>query len=197
MRQKIEKLLLNPFEDCSERSMLWTGVFAFSCGLAISYFGNIVFDGILQIHLAETDGLKTILGNISNVTILTIGLFALAKILYKKVRFIDILNNVLIARIPILFAGLMTISLGKFLPLSRFSTEDPTTFMQSMSQLDLAWIAVIAIFLLLFIFYFFYLLVVGVKHSINSKKHIHAILVIITVLVLDVVAMLLYRGWFL
>lgn len=196
MKQKIEKLLVNPFEDCSERTMLLIGLLTFGCTLAVSYFGNVVFDGIIQIHMGATDGFKIVLGNLSNVLILTLGLFALGKMLYKRVRFIDVLNNVLIARIPILFAGLLTIPMAAFIPKLDFIGEDPVALMNALRPLDLVWISIIAIFLLIFIFYFFYLLVVGIKHSVNSKKKKHVFIVIIGVLVLDVIALSIYRGYF-
>jgi hypothetical protein len=146
--------------------------------------------------LGSTDGIKAVLGNVSIVFILTIGLFVLARILYAKVRVVDILNNVLIARIPILFAGLLTIPMGQLLPADLGKDGDAMAALQDMGQLNLLWIAVIAVILLCFIVYFFYLLVVGVKHSINSKKPAHAFLIVITVLVLDVIATFIYRGYF-
>lgn len=196
MKNKIEKLLLNPFEDCTDRTLLGIGVLVFVVMISMSYFGDVVFDGITQIHIADSTGVKVVLGNISNLLILTMGLFALARILYDKVRLIDVLSNVLIARIPILFAGVLTLPMTKLLPVAGLSAEDTTAVLLNMDRMKMVWIAIIAVFLLVFVFYFFYLLVVGIKHSINSKKHTHAFLVVIVVLFLDVLATFVYRGYF-
>lgn len=196
MKNKIEKLLLNPFEDCRDRTLLGVGVLVFVAMIAVSYFGDVVFDGIIQIHIADSTGVKVLVGNLSNLLILTIGLFALARILYDKVRLIDVLSNVLIARIPILFAGVLTLPMTKLLPVAGLSAEDTTALLLNMDRIKMVWIAIIAVFLLVFVFYFFYLLVVGIKHSINSKKHTHAFLVVIVVLFLDVLATFVYRGYF-
>ncbi|PRD51265.1 hypothetical protein C5749_17735 [Sphingobacterium gobiense] len=66
----------------------------------------------------------------------------------------------------------------------------------SLDQSDMMWIALLAIFLLFMIVYFFYLLVVGIRHSINSKKFGHGFLIVIAVFVLDGMALLVYRGLF-
>jgi len=117
----------------------------------------------------------------------------LAKVLYKKTRFVDILNNVLIARIPLLFAGLLVIWMTKLIPIGK--TAEINVAM-SLDQSAMIWIALLAIFLLFMIVYFFYLLVVGIRHSINSKKFGHGFLIVIAVFVLDGIALLVYRGFF-
>lgn len=189
----MERLFLNPFEDYSERNLLWIGIVGFIVGITISYFGKIVFDGVIQIHMGATRLIAIILGNLSNMGILILGLFMLAKILYKKARFVDILNNVLIARIPMLFAGLLVVWMAKLIPIEKI-TE--ISFAASLDQSDMMWIAVLAIFLLFMMVYFFYLLVIGIRHSINSKKFGHGFLVVVMVFVLDGIALLVYRGFF-
>lgn len=193
MKYNIERLFLNPFEDYSEKNLLWIGIVGFVVGITISYFGKIVFDGIIQIHMGATSLTAIILGNLSNMGVLTLGVFILAKVLYEKTRFVDILNNVLIARIPMLFAGLLVIWMTKLIPMER--TAEINLGM-SLDQSVMIWIALLAIFLLFMIVYFFYLLVVGIRHSINSKKFGHGFLIVIAVFVLDGIALLVYRGFF-
>ncbi|PRD51266.1 hypothetical protein [Sphingobacterium gobiense] len=109
MKYNMERLFLNPLKDYSEKNLLWIDMVGFLVGITISYFGKIVFDGIIQIYMGATSLTAIILGNLSNMGILTLGMFMLTKVLYKKTRFVDILNNVLIARIPMLFAGLLVV----------------------------------------------------------------------------------------
>ncbi|TYR35077.1 hypothetical protein FXV77_14110 [Sphingobacterium phlebotomi] len=193
MKYNMERLFLNPFEDYSEKNLLWIGIVGFVLGIIISYFGKIVFDGIIQIHMGVTNITAIILGNLSNMGILTLGLFMLAKVLYKKTRFVDILNNVLIARIPMLLAGLLVVWMTKLVPMGKTAEIN---LAMSLDQSDMMWIALLAIFLLFMIIYFFYLLVIGVRHSINSKKFGHGFLIVIAVFVLDSMALLVYRGFF-
>ena len=193
MKYNMERLFLNPFEDYSEKNLLWIGIVGFVVGITISYFGKIVFDGIIQIHMGATSLTAIILGNMSNMGVLTLGVFMLAKVLYKKTRFVDILNNVLIARIPLLFAGLLVIWMTKLIPIGK--TAEINVAM-SLDQSAMIWIALLAILLLFMIVYFFYLLVVGIRHSINSKKFGHGFLIVIAVFVLDGIALLVYRGFF-
>lgn len=193
MKHNMERLFLNPFEDYSEKNLLWIGIVGFLVGITISYFGKIVFDGIIQIHMGATSLTAIILGNLSNMGILTLGLFMLAKVLYKKTRFVDILNNVLIARIPMLFASLLVVWMTKLIPMGKAAEIN---LAMSLNQSDMMWIALLAIFLLFMIVYFFYLVVVGIRHSINSKKFGHGFLIVIAVFVLDGMALLVYRGFF-
>lgn len=193
MKHNMERLFLNPFEDYSERNLLLIGIVGFVVSIIISYFGRIVFDGVIQIHMGATSLINIILGNLSNMGILTLGLFMLAKVLYKKARFVDILNNVLIARIPMLFTGLLVVWMTKLIPMGK-ATE--INLAMSLDSSDMIWIALLAIFLLFMMAYFFYLLVVGIRYSINSKKFGHGFLIVATVFILDGIALLIYRGFF-
>lgn len=195
MKHNSERLFLNPFEDYSESNLLLIGIAGFVISITISYFGKIVFDGIIQVHVGATSLIAIILGNLSNTVILTFGLFILAKILYKNARFVDILNNILIARIPMLFSGLLVVWMAKLIPMGK-TTKDEISFVASLDQSDMLWIAFLALFLLFMMVYFFYLLVVGIRHSINSKKFGHGFLIVVIVFVLDGLALLVYREFF-
>lgn len=197
MKNKLEKLFLHPFEDHSDRAMLMVGLLAFGLMIVISYVGNIVFDGIIQTHLAASEGWKIVLGNISNVSILTLGMYGIAKILYPAVRLLDIFNNVLIARIPLLFVGLVTIPMQSLLPASDLSPDAVLAYFENLDTLQMLGIAALAVVVLALLVYFFYLLVVGVKHSINSKKAAHGFIIVLAILLLDVLATFVYRSWFL
>ena len=193
MKHTIERLFLHPFEDYPERYLLWIGLLGFVLSLIISYVGGIVFDGVIQIHYKTTGLFAIIVGNLSNMTILTLGLFMLARILYRRTRFVDILNNVLISRIPMLVAGLLVMVTAKLIPMEKVSDIN---FATSLDPSNMMWIVLLAIFLLFTIVYFFYLLVTGVRHSTNSKKIGHGFLIVFVVLVLDGLALWVYRGFF-
>lgn len=197
MKTKLEKFFFHPFEDHSEKSMLMVGLLAFVLMLVVSYFGNLVFDGIIQIHLANSEGWQIIQGNVSNVVILTMGLFMLSKMIYPPVRLLDVLNNVLIARIPLLFAGLLTLPLQAILPANDLRPDEVMMYFEYLDTAQMLGIAAMAVVLLAMLVYFFYLLVVGVKHSINSKKAAHGFIIVLAVLLLDVLATFVYRSWFL
>lgn len=197
MKNKLEKLCFHPFEDHSDSAMLMVGLLAFGLMIVVSYLGNIVFDGIIQTHLAASEGWKIILGNISNVGILTLGMYGIAKILYPAVRLLDILNNVLIARIPLLFLGLLTIPMQSLLPASDLTKDQVFAYFDNLNTLQMLGLSAMAVAVLALLIYFFYLLVVGVKHSINSKKAAHGFVIVLATLLLDVLATFVYRSWFL
>jgi len=195
MKHKLTRLLINPFEDCQEIPLLVVGTGNFIISIMVSYRGKVLYDGVIQIHMGATSLSKIIFGNLSNLVILTAGLFVVAKIIYRKVRFIDVLNNVLIARIPLLISGLLVMLMSTLVPLHRLA-EEGVDFANSLGPTDMIWIAVLSVFLLFFMVYFFYLLVVGFRHSVNSKKVGHGFLVVIVVFILDGIALFVYRGFF-
>src|SRR5690606_1664946 len=195
MKNKWANMFLNPFEDFSERDLFIVGVIGFIGTVLLSYFGRVVFDGIIQIHIAPTKFSTILLGNLSNVTILVIGMLVMAKIVYRKTRFIEILNNVLISRIPIFLTGILVCGLGKVIPVGRIA-EEGFAFGKVLQSSDMVNIALLSIFCLFFIVYFFYLLVVGIRHSMNSKKLGHGFLIVVLVFILDAIALLIYRSLF-
>lgn len=175
--------------------MLLFGLAAFVSMIVISYFGNIVFDGIIQLHFADSELWKIVMGNVCNVSILTLGLLVLAKVLYPAVRLLDILNNVLVARIPLLFAGIITIPMQEMMPSSELGAEEVVAYFENLQSSQMIGFTAMAIAGLILLIYFFYLLVVGVKHSINSKKATHGVIIVLAILLLDVLATLVYRNW--
>lgn len=94
-----------------------------------------------------------------------------------------------------LFSGLLVVWMAKLIPMGK-TTKDEISFVASLDQSDMLWIAFLALFLLFMMVYFFYLLVVGIRHSINSKKFGHGFLIVVIVFVLDGLALLVYREFF-
>src|SRR5690606_35759882 len=197
MKNKLEKLCFHPFEDHPDSAMLMVGLLAFVLMILVSYLGNIVFDCLIQTHLAASEGWNNMLGIISNAGILTLGMYGIAKILYPAVRLLDILNNVLIARIPLLFLGLLTIPMQTLLPASDLTKDEVFAYFDNLNTLQMLGLSAMAVAVLALLIYFFYLLVVGVKHSINSKKAAHGFVIVLYTFCLELLATLVYRSWFL
>src|SRR5690606_22978390 len=161
MKNKLEKLCLHPFEEHSDSAMLMVGLLAFGLMIVVSYLGNIVLVGIIQTHVTASEGVKSISGNISDVDTLTLGRYGIAKILYPAVRLLDILNNVLIARIPLLFLGLLTIPMQSLLPASDLTKDEVFAYFDNLNSLQMLGLSAMAVVVLALLIYFFYLLVVG------------------------------------
>src|SRR5690606_32363125 len=94
-------LLLNPFAIISDKKQSLIGFISLIIGIMLIYNFQIQID-IFGIHLSENQSFKNAtLRQLFIITVLTITLFIIGKIINKKTRLIDILNTVLLAFIPL------------------------------------------------------------------------------------------------
>lgn len=99
--KKINKIL-NPIGFYSEQKLFIFGIIITIFGTLSAYFNNVFFDGIFDAHKGERGSLlQFFIDNIINISLLSIALYLLGYTLYRKTRFIDILNTVLISRLPL------------------------------------------------------------------------------------------------
>ena len=106
------KFLLKPFERYSENTLIPIGVVFMLVG---SYFGSVCqahFDGVLDLHFSNENVsfISSLLENTINVSVLSVCLFIVGRIVNNKTRIVDLLSTVLIARIPFYFGALFNIS---------------------------------------------------------------------------------------
>lgn len=96
-----KKFFTNPFVKYSEKSIfIFSGLFSI-LGIVVAYYANVRFDGLLDVHQFEKVSFWQVTQeNGINISVMTILLFVFGKIINSKTRFIDILNSVLVFRIP-------------------------------------------------------------------------------------------------
>jgi hypothetical protein len=97
----MKKLLFNLFEKYSEKKLLISGIAINLIGLLLCFYFNVNFLGFLKTDYVQTitwfQVIKHFLIIISTVSIVV---FIIGKVINFKTRFIDVLNSVLIAKIP-------------------------------------------------------------------------------------------------
>lgn len=162
--------LFNPFEKYQERNLLFFGIINFVITSILAIKLNIRFDGIIDIHIIEKVlWYQPIVDQLINIFLLTTTLFILSKIYNNKTRIVDVLNSVLVARIPFLISIFM-ISNKTMNSISEKllkNINNPEKI--QLNNLDLTILLVISTMLILILVWFFILLWNGFKVATFAK----------------------------
>lgn len=190
----MKKILLNPFEYFSEKSLIIVGTVATIVLSGTSAFFNARFDGVLDLHFSQpTTFFNTLIDNTVNVLVLALLLFALGKFRNTKTRFIDILSASVIARIPYYFVAFFNwnnvILIESEKRLQEFKALQPGS-LPTFENTQILILIVFAITALLFLAWYLYLLYQGYKVATNAKGGLEVVLFASTVLIAEVLSKL-------
>lgn len=189
------KIIFNPFAKFSEISLLIFGLVITLVGSWIGAYFGVIYDGVLDVHVSEISFLESLKFNFINVVSVFIFLFGLGKLVNPKSRLIDILNTVLISRIPIYIIGILI----NFFQLKNFS-ENVTKGNLDLENLpfDTADLVLLMIFTLIsfaFLAYKITLLVFGFKTATNAKKWHHWLFFAIAILLAEILSKFLISSF--
>lgn len=184
------KILINPFEKLQENQLLSIGVFAMLLGSFIGSALNARFDGFLDLHFTHHTSFSTVLlDNLINTTSSILLLFGLGRYINSKTRLIDIINTILVSRIPFyllpLFnlSGIISRASGLLIALSQNQIS-----VQDIPQFTFVFFIVFAFFTLIAIVWVVTLLFNGFKTACNSKTTLHHIIFAISILLSEVIS---------
>src|SRR5690554_380611 len=186
------KVLFNPFEKYSEKTLLIFGISATLLGSLVGYLMNARFDGIIDMHLVQGARFQNILlDNLINTLVLFILFFAFGKIINPKTRAIDMLNVSMICRIPMYLVALGNI--GGYLERATQNIMEGVDLdnLQNMPEFELLDLLVILIFSILSIGFLIWMIVLfwkGFKTATNTKRTRDIILFIILFIVAEVLS---------
>lgn len=190
MKAKLWKRIFYPFEHNTSNALLVVGILGY---LGLSLLGsqwNFISDGIIQMHGSKPRALwQVLINNAINSLSLSVLLFLLARLVYSKTRYIDVLTVVLISQLCLLINGLLL-----FNPAQQAAQKDLIPIilkgdftLNEIQVNQFVWMTILGILALVFIFYFFVLLIQGMKIAMNSKKGYHAVFIIVFTLLLDII----------
>lgn len=165
----MKTLLFKPFEKYSENRLLLIGSCALVAGTGLAFLLNTRFDGALDIHFGLEVKLITAIADQGIALISLVLFFFLAGLLINpKTRFVDVLNAVLIARIPLYLASLM--NLGGYTGAAGLEIEQSLLNPEhTISTVSIVILVVSIILIMLLIVWSFALLWNGYKIAANAK----------------------------
>src|SRR5690554_451550 len=186
------KVLFNPFEKYSEKTLLIFGITATVLGSFSGYLMNARFDGIIDMHLVREVQFQNILiDNLINTLVLFIMFFAFGKIINPKTRAIDILNVSMICRIPMYLVALGNV--GGYLERATQNMLDGIDLdnLQNIPQFEMLALVVILIFSILSIGFLVWMIVLlwkGFKTATNTKETKNVIIFIVLVILAEIIS---------
>jgi hypothetical protein len=183
----------NPFQRFSHNVLLGFGILITILGSLLAFAFNGRYDGILDLHFVnKVEMHQPFLDNLLNIVITTIFLFLLGKKLYKKTRIIDILNAVMISRIFIYLSCFFNI--GNFI--SDIADKVLEHFPEIPMDINMFWLAGFAIVQVFIMVIYIIYMYMGFKLAINSKKSIHILYFLLTLLSSEVLLKILFSYLF-
>lgn len=192
----MKKILFNPFEQFSERSLILFGIATTLLLSMTGAFFNARFDGVIDLHFSRpTFFINTLTDNAVNIVLLSLALFTLGKIRNSKTRLIDIFTASLIARTPYYILPFFNWN-DRILNesnkiMEQFMTIQPGAVPQ-FEAAQMLTLLVFAIVSILFLVWFIFLLYQGYKVATNAKGAVEVVLFGITLLLAEIASKIIF-----
>lgn len=186
------KYFFNPFAVIPDKLLLLIGIVTVGMGSALSYFNQVVFDGIFDVHLAPgisfTEAFSSV---VVNIVVLAVFLFILGKIINPKTRMIDIMNVAFISRVPVYLVSFLIV-----LPTMKKISAELMENLNSIQHLtndtsNVIFLLFFSFASLLLLLYSLIFLVFGFKTATNAKTWQHFLAFSIVILLAEIVTKLI------
>jgi flagellar basal body-associated protein FliL len=192
----MKKILLNPFEQFSERPLILFGIAVTILFSMTGAYFNARFDGVIDLHFSTpTFFVNTLTDNTVNVVILSLALFTVGKTRNNKTRFIDVFTASLISRIPYYFLpffnwnNLILNETEKLM--QQFLKGQPGT-VPAFETIQMVILVLFAGVSILFLAWFIFLLYQGYKVATNAKGAIEVVLFGVTLISAEVFSKIIF-----
>ena len=190
MKVKWTRIFINPFEDFSSNQLLIVGLVTYVLSSMLVYYTGNHFQGVISIKQGASSNLIwSFYNNGMVVVLLSVLCYLFGKIRRSNVRFVDVLNVVLISRIIIYVILLLLIEpvfVKNTLTKVELAVLDDDFMLTSLSNLDRTVLISLAMISLLGLFYFFYFFVTSLCFVLNSKSKIDVLWILVLVFGLEI-----------
>ncbi len=183
----MKKLFFNPFEKYSEKNLLITGIIANIIGVFLNFIFNIKTIGFLKFDFLEKISIfKVVSQSLIIISVLTIILFFTGRIINPKTRFIDVLNTVLIAKIPFFIIPFFNINGIMFRETENLKTFISSGKLAEITMAKMPIVMIVSLFSILISVWVIALLYNGFKIATNAKGAKHIIYFIIALIISEI-----------
>lgn len=168
----MKRTLLRPLEKYNEMPLLLFGIIMTALGSFAASLLNARFSGVIDMNITKhVKPVQPFLDNAANTLALFIFLFALGKYINSKTRAIDILNSILIARIP--FYLLPLFNIGSLFSSIETKVNPANPYAIDFTAGEMVLLFFFAIIAITCLVWFVMLLYNGFKVASNSKTTTH------------------------
>lgn len=188
----MKKLFFNPFEKNSETRLLVFGLILTAVGSYLGYLFNGRYDGAIDLHFTKNTSLaQPFIDNLINIVSLFAALFFVGKLINSKTRIIDILNPILISRVPFYLLTFfnfrncisnVTASIVEKLDQKAIPNE------LDLSPFNMILLMLFAMISILFLIWFVVLLYNGFKIATNCKTSMHKLYFALAIVVAEIIS---------
>lgn len=183
------KLLFNPFEKYSEKTLVTFGIITTIIGILLGLVFNGIYDGILDMHPVKDISISEIIYSLfTNFLIIGIILFVLGKFINPKTRLIDVLSTILSAKIPLYLLTITNINGFNYNLGLEIQSKFIQNQMNNFSVLLLSKLILITILSLIVMVWTISLLYNGFKTATNLKSKKHILLFIFSLIIAEVIS---------
>jgi hypothetical protein len=182
------KILFNPFH-LSEKKLLSLGIMALIVGAILGLLFNSRFDGAIDLHFAEKATVFQVFSDLLiAITTLVVTLYLIGLFINKKIRILDILIAVLVAKLPFYILPLFNIG-NKMNEVSNkiIALSNPKSDFELLPN-EILFLILSTIIALLAITWSVILLYNGFKTATNAKETKHSVLFVIGLLLSEIIS---------
>jgi len=181
-------ILFKPFEKFRENQLFIFGTFFLLLGTYIATFCHANYDGAIDIHFSnyQLTFTELLTENLINISVLFLCLFLAGIYRYKKTKTIDILNIVLISRVPFYFLALFNVNNSLSV-----NSSIPINELMDFAMEHLFLLITMTIVMILVVIWMFALLYNGYKTATNAKGNVGLALFIAAIVVAEILSKLI------
>lgn len=178
----------NPFLKYSEKSLFIFGTLMAVVGVFLAYFTNVRFDGLIDVHQFDRQSIwGATQENAINILVICVLLFVFGKLINPKTRLIDVINAVLVFRIP--FYVICLLVKIPFMESFAKKVENSNQKIESLNlnPLEIIPVMIVAMLFLVLLSYAIWLLFNGFRTATNCKKPVHYLVFGLLIIIAEVV----------
>lgn len=195
-RYSFIKIISNPFEVISDKTLLIIGLIAYLLSSLIVYNTNNHFQGLFMIRAGATSSLMlSLYNNAIAIFLLTLVAYGYGRWRNDNTHWIGVLNVVLISRIIIYIVMLLLLNsvlINNTIMKVEFAILDKDYWLQSLTYFDYLVLLAIGMLTLFGIVYFFYFFINGLRYTIGVKGKIEGLWILCLVFGLEIVFTLVH-----
>lgn len=182
---------INPFDKYTDKTLATIAAIATLFGCIASWLFSAIHDGVIDLHMLSDLDITVAVGSIlADILVLSVCLFAGARLINRKTRFQDIIFVAAIARIPYYLLS--------FLNINAMSYRATQTLEQSLlrgmdvdvAPRDYVIITLLALFSILALVWMILLLVNGFKVASNARGTKDMTIFVIALIVAEIASQL-------
>lgn len=181
------KKLINPIANFDEKVLLGVGFLSVAIAVVAGYLLGYKFDAIFHITFAARDWADVAFTTLRSYGIAIAGLFILGLLINRRTRFIDILNTVVIANLPMV----LLLLIQKF-PFVANSIKEASKSPKDMTSMELSFLFIVTLISVPILIFCFAILYNGFKTSTNMKEWYHVALFFVVAVAASFTQMLFF-----